>query len=83
MIRDGFDFCISNLVPNNAGRVFYMPLISFNDFMELIPTVLIHNKQFYLENKQFYLEANFKVDDFLYLHSRGNYLFSEEFGALP
>lgn len=75
MIRDGFDFCISNLVPNSAGRVFYMPLISFNDFMELIPIVLIHNKQFYLE-------ANFKVDDFLYLHSRGNYLFSEEFGAL-
>lgn len=53
MIRDGFDFCISNLVPNSAGRVFYMPLISFNDFMELIPIVLIHNKQFYLE-------ANFK-----------------------
>lgn len=70
MIRDGFDFCISNLVPNNAGRVFYMPLINFNDFMELIRIILIHNNQFYLE-------TNFKVDDFLYLHSRSNYLFPE------
>ena len=70
MIRQGFDFCISNLVPNNAGRVFYVPLINFNDFMELIRIILIHNKQFYLE-------ANRRVDDFLYLHSRSNYLFPE------
>lgn len=70
MIQQGFDFCISNLVPNNAGRVFHMPLINFNDFMELIRIVLIHNKQFYLK-------ANSKVDDLLYLHGRSNYLFPE------
>lgn len=51
-----------------------MLLINFNDFTELIRNILIHNKQFYLE-------ADFKVDDFLYLHSRGNYFFSEEFGV--
>lgn len=68
LIRSNFDFCISNQVPNNAGRTYFLPLVNYNDFMELIRLILIHNKQYYLY-------SNFKVDDFLYLHGRSNYLF--------
>lgn len=68
LIRSNFDFCISNQVPNNAGRTYFLPLVNYNDFMELIRLTLIHNKQYYLY-------SNFKVDDFLYLHGRSNYLF--------
>lgn len=70
MIQQGFDFCISNSVPNNAGRVFNIPLVNYNDFMELIRIILVHNNQFYIE-------PNIKVDNSLYLHYRSNYLFPE------
>jgi hypothetical protein len=69
LIRSNFDFCISNLVPNNAGRTYFLPLVNYNDFMELIRLILIHNKQYYLHSNCS------KVDDFLYLHDRSNYLF--------
>lgn len=68
LIHSNFDFCVSNQVPNNAGRTYFFPLVNYNDFMELIRLILIHNKQYYLH-------SNSKVDDFFYLHGRSNYLF--------
>ncbi|MCI7721117.1 MAG: hypothetical protein MSN52_08600 [Limosilactobacillus reuteri] len=68
MLKSGFDFCVSNLVPNNAGRTYFLPLVNYKDFMELIRLILVHNNQYYVN-------SNYKVDDFLYLHGRSNYLF--------
>lgn len=78
LINSNFDFCISNQVLNNAGRTYFLPLVNYNDFKELIRLILIHNKQYYLH-------SNFKVDDFLYLHGWSNYLFQhfKNYGALP
>lgn len=68
LIRENFDFCISNQMPNNAGRTYFLPLVNYNDFMELIRLILVHNNQYYLY-------SDFQVDNFIYLHGRSNYLF--------
>lgn len=68
LINSNFDFCISNQVPNNAGKTYFLPLVNYNDFVELMRLILVHNKQYYLH-------SNIKVDNFLYLQGRSNYLF--------